>query len=607
MKKIGFILLLGTILFPNCTKDKDTGKLSLVLINSDTFVPGEFGILKANKYLDRETLSSNVGGKQVLLVKADSLHYVFQMPLLPPGEYKLSLREAGADHSPAVSVPHYTALANPLAEINGFASYCRQEVAELKRLDYESVVTEDEIAWINEVLSLLEENVAALEGDDLLLAGYQAAAMHRDLNYYAADRTRLNIRNSNAEAARARKKTHQVSWLTPDFTANTGDFDFSNERGAVLTEKTMLARATNFGADYGLKIMYAALTAAVLTKSVPAMAGALLAAGGSAYLKIKAKQLNTEIANLRGVATGFSDADAGSSADRPIIVSPLRAISQRFRGRFRTLINRDRGSYDESLSEWIDLNQSMEKTDFRIYEYIEKIKSVVGFFLGKIKTSYTRYESPIHPTEQPADLDFGSAYQHLAISNVSNSGITIQSAPDPAGGLSIKASNPSGNITSKTSFSFTMTYHQTALNNQVSVTKHAVYDPPEEKPEPEIPEPEIPDVTLLPGFWRIREAHFVINGTTLVQRIPGEFLQLRTDSRFSAVVIGDSDGTLEGSDGLWLVTGSNTLVLTGFTNEDIDEDRLDLQIISVNQNQLILSLSGRPGVVYSTVTLYLEK
>src|SRR4051812_22340633 len=86
-------------------------------VDSANTQPGLFLTIKANGSITRDTLTTTLGGKQVVLFKIDSSHYAFWVPVISPGAYALDLKKVNAENNPEINVRNYTVIANPDAAI----------------------------------------------------------------------------------------------------------------------------------------------------------------------------------------------------------------------------------------------------------------------------------------------------------------------------------------------------------------------------------------------------------------------------------------------------------------------------------------------------------
>ena len=74
--------------------------------------PGLFLTITANQLITKDTCTVLLAGNDIFLTELDSLHYFFLVPVLPPGNYILDLKNLDAGNNPQVIVRNYETILN---------------------------------------------------------------------------------------------------------------------------------------------------------------------------------------------------------------------------------------------------------------------------------------------------------------------------------------------------------------------------------------------------------------------------------------------------------------------------------------------------------------
>jgi hypothetical protein len=501
MKKILSIIAMCSLFFlvyllSSCSKksnsiepsdDHLTERTIQYKVDSPTVKPGMLVSLTADKSSGITSIVITLGGKQVSVVKTDSLQYAFTMPVVPPGNYTLDLAELKASSNPSIIMANYTVIKEP-------ANIIAQTIAHYNKTA-DSLITAgsaspSEGAYIHQLTNQLSAYMNNASSEERTLMAYQAQSVLEQSKISIAKLQNAPTTFSNPGYKMATVKRNSVYATSTFFQnhktsiVNTGPIDWislSLDNSTEFTDKSEKAAHASVGAklaiDGALKCFLTAGVLAGLPQVPPIPQMTIGAAGGGVtlllsgvVLKIYAKKLNNEIAKEQFVAENIENSEPGT----PVIFSKSKEVIQKFTGGFRNIIKSDKNTSNNKIEAYVQNNDDLASTDIKVKTKIDEIKAKFGSLLSSITGTYDAYLSPVLISAQAKAKRLIPKY--VTISNVSNPDIDIQVGEDAYQQLLLSASNHKKNINSKVPLTYTVSYTQPATSKKVSITQQATYD-----------------------------------------------------------------------------------------------------------------------------------
>jgi len=419
-------------------------------IDSASSQPGMFLTLTANAPITKDTGTAMLGGKSVFLFKIDSLHYAFTVPVIAPGNYPLDLKNLNSTNTPILNLRNYSAITNPDSVFMVITNQFNKLADSLEKNSLFNPNAANDATFIRQLSLQFEQNITQCSGDQKLLIAYESQIMVPDISLFQKskiDTTYIPNRNAGVED------------ICDDVIAKLVTFVKTTTKAYGSAGISTIALIAVFKAPPAIRLE-AIITAIIALKAYFIYTKNALKAEGEAFVPIfQAVQLFDE---------------TGSSTN-PIQVNNNSLISKKFWANFRTIRKSDASSSIPDVANAIKAASGLAALDLYIKQLYVKMKSEFASFFNIIQVDYTPFVSTVLETAKEKVIEVPST--SLAVTNVSNSDISVTATDDGNNGLKISVKNPSNNIKVPTEFSFQVTYEQKAINNTVTVKEQAKFSP----------------------------------------------------------------------------------------------------------------------------------
>lgn len=451
---ITVFLFLLIIIF-SCKKSEKNGppvetKITYTVDSAST-LPGLFLTLKANSAITRDTCTVQLGDKSVFLVKTDSFHYSFLVPVFTPGTYILDLKNINASSNPNVIIRNYTPIVKPDEVISGVINNYNNLADSLAKYSLDSAVTSSDATFMHQLMDQLTQNIQTSNDEDKLSLAYQ-------------------LQNMNLDSSFAKNANLDTTYLISAFTGGAED-----DPGSEVLYKVIDAEKAKIKAV--LSVGGVIVTGAAVLKSgnVYAAGSFLIAFGIYVYSINSARKAAAEAVDITGIAEDdVSEVNGNGTSVNPIVISAGNLFTETLITTFRTLrISDEVDELIEDIKEFIKGTNELQEKDNSILTIFIRIKNLFGNFFNKITIPYTAYISPVLETAKEKLARIKN--QFVSVTNVSDPDITITATDDGTNGLKLTFDNPAKNITTETNFTFQLTYSQDAINNKVAITEQAKF------------------------------------------------------------------------------------------------------------------------------------
>lgn len=456
MKKSFLPLLIFICIFSCKKSDKATennpaeNKITYT-VDSLSIQPGLFLTLKGSEFLTKDTCTVQLAGRSIVLAKIDSFHYVFFVPVLNPGTYKLDLTNLNSGNNPEVVIRNYAVISNPDDVITTAMKNYNNIIDSLVKNSINNAVTSTDATFIHQLMDQLSANMQLCSAQEKLLLAYQFQNM--DLDKTFAEKSNLDT------AHLAFKPIEQ-----------------KDEVGNKLIFYVIKGENATVNALIAIPIVAGSIFLAAKVKQ-PLLIVAAIAAIGNLYIKTRsATKANEETFDFTGTALDpITEVNGNGTTANPIVVSAGKIFLETLQSSYRTLFKSDETSLNKDISNLIKVVYELVKKDAIIKSLFDNLKSQLNTYFNIVTVSYSAYVSPVLGTAKQKIAKINNEF--VSVSNVSNPAITVTAVDDGKNGLKLTFDNPSKNIATKTDFNFRLTYTQAAIDNKVSITEQATFTP----------------------------------------------------------------------------------------------------------------------------------
>jgi sugar lactone lactonase YvrE len=472
MRKVVLVFSLVLILV-SCKKNHDEPIIPPTYSVDTTIVyPSSAVIITSNKQLTIDTATIIVGGKPTLLAKLDSFKYVFILPVIPSGKYKLDLSKVQGVNNPDLTVGNYATITNPNTVLNNFSVQFKTALDTLLNTKYKSIITSEDSLFLRQSLAQFNKNLLSLTDaqknqvayliNQLDFSPVNARGGNLDTNYMAFSSPNRPV-NGNINM--------QTFGLKPIYTTfdhsdiSYGQFDF--EIGEQMFNKAKeTSKKVAFAVASGEAVIPFGVLAYIQPETTPLFIAAII---NYRYRMQIAVESVGETLNMISIAENVGT----NNPANPITLNKAQIILQKIISKFRSANLSD--ANNQYFGNVIKNDNDLVVIDIQAKSKFDKIKDFLSYLFDLFTQKYNAYISQVKNTLTEKLQQVNNKF--VTITNISNPDIVITATDGGINGLQIVATNPANNITANTPISYKINYTQVAINNVVSVTQQATYVP----------------------------------------------------------------------------------------------------------------------------------
>jgi hypothetical protein len=461
MRNLLYFLLIS-ILATACHKSNDT-KGTLVKttptiaykVDSSQVQPGELVTITSDSIVSKDTCTLSIDGKQILLVKTDSFHLAFLMPVLASGQYDLDMTTLGGGNSVSLSVSNYATIGDPGSVVSSaLSSYYLFADSIAADTMFDKTAAGDALL-VQQLADGLSQQISALSQD-------QKESLAYFIQYNQA------VVNMAAQTNSIKKKIqvlggpgNQVNSVDP-LPGVISDLDnFNNKKSAAISSSGTLAIAIILFAVEPANPITAGVAVIALAKYLNNVRGARDAIG-QAFSRL-CYTINVSLDDNNGnpePASTILDVTSGIP------------VSHRYSMTMRTLERSDASDGNATISSGITGGDALQTKDQYVQSLFDGIKNKLNSIIGNITATYNAFTSPVPQIGATGQAE--TYYPDFSVSKVSNPDLQVQLTGNNANGLGLSVSNPADDIDS-VDFTFQLTYTQQEVNNAVNIEQPALF------------------------------------------------------------------------------------------------------------------------------------
>ncbi len=418
-------------------------------VTSNHTSPSSLLVLKADKNSENDSVSIQFGSLKVSAYRLDSSRFGLLVPILPAGTYNLNLSQAGGQDSLSITIDPYLSIENPEVFINTTIEVFQRKIDSLSTLQDAATKYTHELQLAQQINNQIKVHINKLSKESKMIFSYFIRHQQSNLNSLVGGR---------------------YSQFKPSL------------RTAEVTDSiVVLKEAINSALDQHIQIENLNLQLELLSQfwktSNNDIKPLLYLLSLETYVqkKIVSQIIHEKLSTYAYIADGeLSNRESMGTANNPVKVVRNKFIVQAIQARYRTIQYGDISLFDgkvDLLYHKVSLLESFEK---KLENQWKLLKNQFSNELSSIDAPYATFLSklPILPNSKIKSVP----YLGLSVSNVSQPDIKVTITPEPGGLLKLHFNTTNMSLSDGLPFSFTLSYNQPGITNQLTLTENAVLE-----------------------------------------------------------------------------------------------------------------------------------